>query len=251
MAYYSAALAFSPVAAPRIMAPWTLTLGLEASYLPALSEAQRSAGFSKTEHTNLVPVVPRPRLALSLPKGFALEASWIPPIEAFGVTADLLSGSVSRSFVAGGFVLTPRVAGTTGSVRAPITCNNDFRDRSAGDELFFLHVCHGMESEDRFEPMGISGELVASRSMRGGALSPYLGVGVLREHDRFEVGVRYSDVSIDPNHPILEMDLTRAYGFLGATWSGPRRSAISGELFYAPGSLLTARFQASVLLFGS
>src|SRR5687767_5964696 len=56
MAYYSAALAFSPVGAPRIAAgPWGGTLGLEISYLPALSDAQRSGGFSKTESTNLAP----------------------------------------------------------------------------------------------------------------------------------------------------------------------------------------------------
>jgi hypothetical protein len=45
------------------------------------------------------------------------------------------------------------------------------------------------------------------------------------------------------------MDLTRGYGFLGATWSGSGRGAVSGELFYAPGSLLTLRVQASLRFF--
>ena len=97
----------------------------------------------------------------------------------------------------------------------------------------------------------VTSELVASRTIGGGALSPYVGMGVMNEWDRFNVGVRFSDGSIDPNHPILEMTLTRPYGFLGASWAGPRRSALTGELFYAPGSLLTARFQASMLLRGS
>ena len=253
MAYYSAALAFSPVAAPTMLAPGGLRLGLEASYLPPLSEAQRSAGFSKTENTNMSPILPRPRLSVGLPMGLSLEGSWIPPVKAFGATANLLSGAVSKSFaLRNGLLVTPRVSATTGSVRGPITCNNDMRDRSEGDLLFYQHVCHDMESEDRFEPRVLAGELMASRSMRGGAMSPYLGVGLLRERDRFEVGVRFSDGSIDPNHPILEMTLTRPYGFLGATWQGPARSAITGELFYAPGSLLTARFQAGLeLLRGS
>ena len=251
MAYYSAALAFSPVGAPRVAAPWGGSLGLELSYLPALSEAQRSAGFSKTESTNLAPIVPRPRFALSLPGGVAIEGSWIPPVRAFGVTANLLSAAITRPFLFRGNVLTPRIAGTTGSVKGPITCNQELEERGGGDGIFYAHVCHSIESEDRFEPVALSGELVASRMIRGGSVAPYLGVGVRREQSTFDVGVRFSDGSFDPNHPILKLDLTRGYGFVGATWAGPRRSALSTEVFYAPGSLLTGRVQASVQLFGS
>jgi hypothetical protein len=252
MAYYSAALAFSPVGAPRVAGPWSGSVGLEVSYLPALNEAQRSGGFSKTESTNLAPVVPRPRLSLTLPAGFSVEASWIPPVRAFGVTANLVSAAVARPItMANGFVVTPRISGTTGSVTGPITCNTELEDRGGGDAIFYAHVCHSQESEDRFEPMAIGGEVVASRAIRGGAIAPYAGIGLRHERSTFDVGVRFSDGSLDPNHPILKMNLTRGYGFAGATWVGPRRSAVSGEMFYAPGSLLTARVQASVRLFGS
>jgi hypothetical protein len=251
MAYYSAALAFSPVGAPRVEAPWAGSVGLEVSYLPALSKSQRSAGFSKTESTNLVPVIPRPRVSLALPAGFAIEGSWIPPIRAFGVTANLVSAAITRSFaIPGNVVLTPRIAGTTGSVKGPITCNEELEERGGGDAIFYTHVCHGLESEDRFEPRAMSGEVIASRPIRGGSIAPYAGLGVRREQNTFDVGVRFSDGSLDPNHPILEMDLTRGYGFVGASWAGPRRSAVSAEMFYAPGSLLTARIQASMRLPG-
>jgi hypothetical protein len=253
MAFYSAALAFSPVGAPRMVtAPWGGTFGLELSYVPSLSQAQRSAGFSKTESTNLAPVIPRPRFALTLPAGFSIEGSWIPPMRAFGVRANVFGAAIARPFtIAGNVILTPRIAGSTGSVKGPITCNDDLEAQSDGDALFYLHVCHGMESEDRFEPDAFSGEVVATRLFRGGAIAPYAGVGVRREQTTFDVGVRYTDGSIDPNHPILELDLTRAYGFLGASWAGPLRSALSAEMFYAPSSLLTARIQASMRLFGS
>jgi hypothetical protein len=250
MAYYSAALAFSPVGAPRIAPPWGASFGLELSYIPALSEAQRSGGFSKTESTNLVPVMPRPRLSLTLPAGIAVEGSWVPPVRVFGVTANLFSAAITRPFAVRSFVLTPRIAGTTGTVKGPITCNEDLEARGGGDAIFYTHVCHGLESDDRFEPDAISGELVASRSIRGGSVSPYAGVGIRSERTTFDVGVRFSDGSLDPNHPILKQDLTRGYGFLGATWAGPRRSALSAEMFYAPGSLLTARMQASIRLPG-
>ncbi len=253
MAYYSAALAFSPVGAPRIAAaPWIGTVGFEVSYLPALSEAQRSNGFSKTESTNLAPIIPRPRISVSLPAGFSVEGSWIPPIRAFGITANLVSAAMSRPFaLRNGIMLTPRVAGTTGSVKGPITCNGDLEDRGGGDAIFYAHVCHSIESEDRFEPMAVSGEVVASRSVRGGTISPYAGVGLRHERSTFDVGVRFSNGAPDPNHPILKMNLTRGYGFVGATYGGVRRSALSGELFYAPGSLLTGRVQASIRFFGS
>jgi hypothetical protein len=252
MAYYSAALAFSPVGAPRPAGVRGASIGIELSYLPALSEAQRSAGYTKAQSTNLAPVVPRPRISVALPAGFSLEGSWIPPIRVFGVKANLLSGAVSRSFTApGGFSLTPRIAGTIGSVKGPITCNDELQERGGGDAVYFTYVCHGTESEDSFEPSALSGELIASRTIRRGTIAPYAGFGVRLERDRFDVGVRFPDGSTDPNHSILELDLTRGYGFLGATWAGPRRSAVSAELFYAPGSLVTGRVQASLQLFGS
>jgi hypothetical protein len=252
MAYYSAALAFSPVGAPRLAAPWGGSLGFELSYLPPLSDAQRSAGFSKTESTNLAPVVPRPRASLTLPAGFTIEGSWIPPISAFGVTANLVSGAISRPIgLRGNVILTPRIAATGGSIRGPITCNQELEDRGGGDAIFYTHVCHNMESEDRFKPVAFSGELVASRTIRGGTVAPYAGVGVRRERTTFDVGVRFSDGSLDPNHPILKLDLTRGYGFAGASWVGPRRSAVSAEMFYAPGSLVTGRVKASMRVFGS
>jgi hypothetical protein len=87
--------------------------------------------------------------------------------------------------------------------------------------------------------------------VRGGTIAPYAGVGVRRERTTFDVGVRFSDGDPDPNHPILKLDLTRGYGFLGATWAGPRRSAVSAEMFYAPGSLVTGRVKASMRVFGT
>jgi hypothetical protein len=251
MAYYSAALTFSPVGAPSLAATaWTAMVGLELGYVPPLSEAQRTAGFSKTESTNLLSVFPRPRLVATLPAGLALEASWIPPVRVTGVKANLISAAVSRPISLGrGLVLTPRVAGMTGSVRAPVTCNDDLALRSEGDALFFTHVCHGVESDDSFEPTALSGELVLGGTPDGHGITPYAGGGVRVERDRFDVGVRFSDGTFDPNHPILELDLTRAYGFVCATWSAPM-SAFSTELFYAPRSLLTARVQVSLRLVG-
>ena len=251
MGYYSAALAFSPVAAPRVRAPWSAEAGVELSLIPPLSEAQRSGNFQKTENTNLAPVLPRPRALLAVPGGVTVEVSWVPPVEAFGVTANLVSVALARPVGAwGGVTLTPRLATAGGRVTGPITCNQELERNGGGDALYYTYVCHERESADRFEPRALSGELVASRApasstARAGALIPYAGAGVRAERTRFDVGVRNADGSRDPAHPILELRLARGYGFVGATWLGLARAALSGELFYAPGSLVTARVQAA------
>ena len=274
LGYYSAAIAFSPVGVAPGGRPWSGAFGLELSYFPPLSRAQRTGGFQKTESTNLAPVLPRPRLALTLPGGATLEASWVPPVEAFDVTANLLSGALSLP-VGGvrGASFTARVNGTTGSVTGPITCNDSVREAEDGED-YFTYVCHSRESEDRFEPRALGAELlVANRTAAGRSVLPYAGLGVRTERNRFDVGVIcnpppgaapafYANTSLycsptgsrDPHHPIIETSMTRGYGFAGATWLAPAgigRTALSGELFYAPGSLVTGRVQASVRFRGA
>lgn len=269
MGYYSAAIAFSPVGVVPGGPAWSGAVGVELSYIPPLSRAQRTGGFQKTESTNLAPVLPRPRAALTLPGGATLEASWVPPVKAFGVTANLVSGALAVPVGAvRGVALAARVNGSTGRVTGPITCNDDVRDTGSGGQDYFRYVCHNRESEDRFEPRALGAELVASsRAARGRAVLPYAGLGVRTERNRFDVGVicnapgpvldGQENTSLycgptgsrDPYHPILETSMTRGYGFAGATWLAPAgvgRTALSGELFYAPGSLLTGRMQVSV-----
>ena len=271
MGYYSAALAFSPVGVAPGGRAWSGAFGLEISYIPPLSREQRTGGFQKTESTNLAPVLPRPRAALTLPGGATLEASWVPPVKAFDVTANLFSAALSMPLAeVRGVTLTPRLNGTTGRVTGPITCNESVRGTSGGGD-YFTFVCHDRESEDRFEPRALGLELVASRAQRGVAsLLPYAGLGVRTERNRFDVGVICNPPagstpigtsltcapagSRDPFHPILETSMTRGYGFAGATWLAPGglgRTALSGEMFYAPGSLLTGRVQASVRFRGA
>ena len=247
MGYYSAGLAFTSVAAPRPGARG-LEVGLELAYLPPLSEAQRSGGFAKEESTNLMPVVPRPRVAYGLPWDTRFEASYVPPLKVFGVKASLLSVALSHPMWQGQRMhLTARIAGSSSRVVAPITCNKSITERGTNGEIFFTKVCHGHESEDVFHAPALSAEVLASRP--GSArIHPYLGLGVRSEHDKFYVRVKEFNGQPDPNHPVLEMSVTRPYGMLGATWVRSARSSLGGELFYAPGSMLTVRLLGSMHL---
>jgi hypothetical protein len=247
MAYYSTALAFSPVAAPG----WASDrggLGLELTFIPPLSRAQRTASGSKVESTNLAPVLPRPRLDLALPWRLRLELSWVPPVTAFGVTANLGAVAITRPVaVTRGMLIVLRVAASGGHATGAITCNDALERNGGGDSLYFALVCHGRESADRFEPRALSAELTGTHALRP-TLAVYAGAGARLEHTKFRVGVRLSDGRFDPDHPILEMHARRGYVLAGATWTVRSRAHASAELFYAPGTVLTARAQATLRL---
>ena len=250
MGYYSAALAFTSIAAPRAGARG-LEAGLELSYLPPLNEAQRSGGFSKTESTNLMPVVPRPRIAYGLPWDTRFEASYVPPLKVMGVKASLLSVALSHPMLQTSRVnLTARIAGSSSKVVGPITCNKAIIEEDRGGEVFFSKVCHGRESEDEFHAPALSLEVLGTGNRAGNVL-PYAGLGVRSEQDRFKVGVKEFNGSPDADHPTLEMNVTRPYGMLGATWVRSQKTSLSGELFYAPGSLLTVRVLGAMHLGGA
>ena len=262
MVFYSSSIAFSPIGVPwgatglSAMAVPTgraiprTELAIEVSYIPRLSADQRSVETDKPESTNLAPVFLRPRLAIRLPWGLGIEGSWIPPFRLFDVKANVLSAAVSRAFgVGSGVRLTPRLSVLTGRVEGPITCNGN--SANSGDlslMTYYTFVCHGNDSRDYFDPRHVSGELIVARRVANGRWEPYLSAGARGERTRFDIGVIRDDGSRDPDNPILEVTTTRAYGTAGASWIGLPRMRLSGELFYAPGSVFTVRAFAGVHL---
>jgi hypothetical protein len=247
MAFYSSALAFTPVGAPTGVEAWVVDVGVEGSYVPWLSTAQRRVGSDKPEATNLIPFVPRVRLAVALPEGFRVEAGWVPPVRAFGVKSNLIGLALSRpTAVTPSFAVTARLSALAGYARAAITCYEDLGRGDPSQQIYYSNVCYGGESDDRFEPRHLSGELVATYG-RGWRVVPYAGAGVRAERTRFDVGVITREGTRDADNPILELRTARGYGFAGATWLGGA-ARLSGELYYAPGSLVTARLLAGLRL---
>ena len=245
MAFYSSALAYTPVAAPTALVPWVVDVGGEATYVPWLSTRQRRVGSDKPEATNLLPVVPRLRLAVSMPHGIRAEAGWVPPIPAFGVTANVIALAVSRTTaLTTTFAITPRLSAQAGYAQGAITCYEELARGDLSQRVYYGAVCYGRESEDRFEPRHASVEVVATYG-RGWRVVPYGGLGVRSERTRFDVGVINGAGERHTDNPILELRATRGYGFGGATWTGGV-ARLSGELYYAPGSLLTGRMVAAL-----
>ena len=246
MGFYSDAVAFSPAGTPRSYQPWTVEAGVEASYVPRLSAAQRTAGSDKPEATNLAPVFPRPRAVLALPYRLTVEGSWVPPLRVFGVTANLLGVAVAwRGARVGAVDVVPRLSALTGRVRGPITCNEETAGRSIDLRVYYDAVCYGRDSDDYFSPRHLTGEVVATGAV-GRTLRPYAGVGLRRERVRFDIGVIRPDGVRDPEHPVLVTTATRAFLTGGLTWLAGPRAVTSGEVYYAPGSLVTVRLAAAL-----
>jgi hypothetical protein len=247
MGFYAAGVAFSSIGGGVSSKPWEVDAGLELSYLPRLSKAERSAGFDKPESSNLSPLIPRPRIGIGTLRGARVELSWLPPIRVFGAKANLYSMAVSRAVTPGrGMVLTPRIAATGGRVRGPITCNDDLARGTAAELIYFRSVCGNRESDDYFEPTQFSGEVLLSRQWRTSGLSPFAGAGVRHDDVRFDIGVWRSNESRNLDHPVLTMRSTRPFFTGGATFNDRRGRVVAGELFYAPGSMLTVRVRGEL-----
>ena len=166
LAFYSAAMSFSPAGfAPDES---RIAFTLEASYVPYLNEDQRRPSIDKPESTNLAPFFPRPRLGMRFGSWF-VEGSWIPPMEVFDVTANLLSAAViGPSARLGSIDVAPRVWGTLGRVKGAMTCSPKTMVGNGADlELYYATVCHSRESDDWFEPRVLGSEAVASFMLGG------------------------------------------------------------------------------------
>ena len=240
LAFYSASMAFSPAG----MAPdeSRLSLSLELSHVPSLNEAQRRPSIDKPESTNLAPFFPRPRGALRA-GNWIVEASWIPPMRVFDVEANLVSAAiVAPSLRVGAWSIAPRAWGTFGRVKGSMTCSSEAMVGHGSDlELYYATVCHGRESDDWFEPRMLAGEGVVSKSLGRGGGRLYAVLGGRVDRTRFDIGVLTFDGARDQDHPILQLRTVRPHGALGASWRVRRGLLAGGELFYAPGSLLTGR----------
>lgn len=253
LAFYSAAMVFSPLGALPPGASWALAL--EGGWIPPLNEAQRRPGIDKPETTNLSPLLPRPRLAIRTPIA-DIEASWIPPVTIADARANLTALALTRTL--GRWHSTgvaTRLSVVGGRVRGAITCNARTAARGgAALATYYANVCHGRDSDDWFEPRLAAGELVATRSFAtgaarwaGGPSHVWMVLGARLDRSRFDIGVVTADGARDLDHPIVKLRSTRPHVASGVGWRLGGRLAASLEAFYAPASMLTLRAAGAVV----
>jgi hypothetical protein len=233
---FSVPLAFGPATAPEILPG--LWVGLEGAYLPKVNPAEATPTICRPGqgplNTDLLFVLPRPRIGLPLPFGLALQASWIPPVRVAGVKANLFGFSLGKSFGRlDGLVAAIRAHGTFGSIRGPITCD-DAALADPTNECF-----RGTRSDDKYSPNIFGADFSLGWTMVGGRLRPYLGGGYNRSEPRFQVNFTNQFGFVDSTR--IEVNLDRGVVFGGATWQLADRIGVAGEVYAVPADAVTAR----------
>ncbi|HEU5217648.1 MAG TPA: hypothetical protein VFU23_03265 [Gemmatimonadales bacterium] len=246
MAKFDVPLAFGAVDAPARRSAGHLAVGLELTYVPGIDpllaiSTECRPGKLRPENTDLVPLVPRPRIAVGLPWGLGLEASWIPPFRISEARANLIGVSLSRTTAMshGGVLLRIRAHGAFGVIHGPITCD-DAALQDATSECY-----QGTRSDDAFRP-NVFGVEAAVGWQLGKSLRPYLGAGYNRLAPRFRVNFTNQFDQVDRRRVTVNLD--RGVLFAGATWRATQRLELSGELYSPPTDAVTVRVAGRVLL---
>jgi hypothetical protein len=236
LAILSVPLAFGPGGPPGD--PTGVTLGIEAARVPGVDPATATPTVCRPgkgpENTDVLPALARPRLALPLMHGLALEASWIPPVRVNGVKANLIGLALTKSLGhRDGLAAAVRAHATFGSIRAPVTCDRD----AIGDPT--SECFNGTVSDDRYSPNIVGLDVSVGWTMAGGRLRPYLGSGYNRLQPRFQVN--FTNQFGDTDTTRLAVNLDRVILFGGAAWQLTDRLALAGEIYAAAADAVTGR----------
>jgi hypothetical protein len=185
LTHFVVPLAFSSALPLPQFTPGQVAVALETSWLPTPDASVRRSEqcyLDKAENTGLSPVLPRPRVAVGLVGGVAVEASVLPPVTVADATPLLVGLALSYARPLGDrAMLLVRGHTTLGHVDGPVTCARDALQSDPG------LPCYGdTPSNDRYAPNVTGGELLIALP-RHGAWQAHLGAGVLHARPRFNV----------------------------------------------------------------
>jgi hypothetical protein len=249
LAFFATPIAFSPGGELDGLRAGQLRVALDAAYVPSPSKSvqrpEACYGIKKTENTDLSPVFPRPRVALGLPGGLVVEASYLPPVTVADAEPNLGSVALSRPFrirgtdEQGSLDLLVRGHATFGRVRGSITCpekNLQQQDPNA--------ACYGeAQSHDTYKPNMVGGELALVKEAAGQRWGAYALSGVTMLRPRFQVGFQYLSGPFDDTKIVV--DLTRVALGTGAWYRVGTSVALTGEIYSVPTDATTFRLGGS------
>ena len=245
LAYYAVPLAFSPSGLLERQKPGSVRAAFELTIIPQPPDALRHTGvcfLPKEENSQLSSVLPRPRLAVGLPAGFFLEATYLPPVTVSNATPNMVS--LALGFVrqlTGHVGVALRGHTTFGRVRGPITCPT-----SALQHNDSTKACYGDEhSTDTYHPniAGVEGALTWSGTSR---VAGYAGAGFSSLRPRFQVGFQPSNKPFDSTR--VETNLSRITLMLGGRYQISRLIQGTAEVYSVPKDMTTVRVGAAVRL---
>ncbi len=247
LGYYAAVMQFTPVGLPA--REGRFEIGGAATFIPTISDQDRFAGFggTKSENTNICPIYPRITASMGFGRT-AIEAGFTPPVRVCGAKASVLSVAVGRRMTLGrsweGYA---RVSAMSGHVDVSATCNAE----AVADPL--NQTCfEGTPSRDRVAPLGVALEFAAAwQGWRSKHIEPYVAAGIRYERINFDVNYSRDILKTFPaldDHNRLRATLSRIHLAAGAAWDIASHVRLGGEIYYAPGALMTVRGRLAVAL---
>ena len=231
MKYFAAVSTFTGMERPIFREPGAVDLGLEADWIPSLSESQRRVGFNGTavNDLNKVSVLGRPRLAVGLPGGFTAEVGWVPPLEINGVKPNLVAAALERPFFdAGSVSLGWRLYAQTGNVKGDFTCWDSVVSQppgSAGNPL----GCNANSHDE--VTLNLVGLALTGGMGETGVLGFHYAVGATYNDPRFQVNAVEFGV---PDHTRLTTHGWTEWVAAGLGVPLGGSAWLSGEAFYSP-----------------
>ena len=242
LAFYEDPIVFGTATAPQALALGRASITGELTGIPSPGAAISHATycFSGIQGwTRLSPVLPRPRVAVGLPFGFAVEGSYLPPITVANAQPNLGSLAVTYLHRLLGIVsVAGRFDGTIGTVKGPITC-----PRSLLQQTDPTGECFGTKpSDDTFYPRSIGTDGTIVVQPLGGRVTVYGGAGYTWMSPHFETGFTNADGVM--NNTDIQISLRRASVFGGVNVGIFSRLDAGAQVYSAPADLTTWRLTA-------
>ena len=231
--YFTSATLIGGLETPRTQKPGSVSIGIEAGWLPPLSGAQQMVGYDGTESQDLnkAPFFPRPRVTIGLPARLSIVIAAVPPIPMFGLTTKLFALAVERPvYETSALAVGLRVYGQIGTVEGAYTCparTVAFAPGSAGNPEGCLAA-----STDTAALRYAGGEAsVAFRRDERYRLSPHLGLGLSYMDVGFQVNALTFGM-IDHTHYLSHGMVISASG--GVSYRLTNRFTLGMDVFYSP-----------------
>lgn len=233
MKYFANVTLLTGLGAPREREPGAVEVGVEAVWIPHLSEGDRTVGFdgTKPEDLNKLPAYARPRVTIGLPGKLSLTASYVPPLEVEGVEPNLFTLALERVLFQGdAWGLGARLYGQVGEIEGDFTCTAD--DLQAPPGAPGNRFGCQEESSDTYDIDYYGFELIGShRFGQLGAPEVHFGAAASFLDLEFQVDAL--------TFGFRDRTLQRTDGWTysltaGARWPLGERSHFTGEVFYAP-----------------
>lgn len=248
MRYFTSISLLSGLGSPEAMEPGSWEIGLEASWVPSLSEEERRVGFdgSKLEDLNKTSVFGRPRVTIGLPKKLTLTLSWAPPVEVGGVEPNLFAAALGRPFWTGDpWRFGWRLYAQTGTIEGDFTCDED--TVAAGDDPVRNPFRCEQVSNDEVT-MDYLGFEISTARRSDSPFEPHFALAVNHLDTEFQVDARYFGV-VDQS--LLRADDTTFSLTAGLAYHATDRWRLTGELFYSPLGDVSRRTSPNATTFAS